>query len=131
MSLSITSSMTALSAARTNLAGVPQGVRDGVKALGQALRAEDLPAAREAYVSLVKQAPEGASFQPGSAFADLGKALVKGDVDGAKTAFTGMVKAQLGRPSTIPVQPPQVPAAQQPVVSSTGGSAGGTLNAVA
>jgi len=129
MSLSITN-YAALNTARTNLATVPQAVRDDVKALGKALRSDDLASAREAYVDLVKQAPEGSSFQPGSPFAELGKALAKGDVEAAKTSFSAMIQAKLGGATTDPVKP-EAPISLAPTVSSTGGSAGGTLNAVA
>lgn len=132
MNLSITNSnaASALNSARTRMAAVPQAVKDDVKALGQALRADDLQAARGAFVELAKQAPEGATLQPGSPFAELGKSLAQGDVAAAKTAFASMVRSQIEKPSTGPIKPEQ-PISLPPTVSSTGGSAGGTLNAVA
>jgi len=135
MSLSITNTTSALNSARTNLANVPQGVKDDVKALAKALRSGDLPAARQAYVDLAKQAPEGATLQPGSAFATLGKALAGGDVAAAKTAFASLLRGQIDKPAdkpatTDPVKP-EPPVSLPPTVSSTGGSAGSTLNAVA
>lgn len=127
MTLSITGTGGAAQTARTNLA-VPAPVREDVKALGKALRGDDLPAARAAYVDLVKQAPEGAQFQPGSPFAELGKALVQGDMDTAKAAFAAALRGAAGQSPPIKVEPA---ISLAPTVSSTGGSAGGTLNAVA
>src|SRR5205085_1354305 len=53
--------------------------------LGQALRAGDIDAAKQAYASVVRNAPEGASWNPDGPFAQLGKALADGDVDTAKS----------------------------------------------
>lgn len=128
MTLSITGTGAAAPAARTIVAAAPAAVREDVKALGKALRGGDLPAARAAYVDLVKQAPEDAQLQPGSPFAALGKALAKGDMDAAKTAFAAALRGAAGQSPPIKVD---APISLAPTVSSTGGSAGGTLNAVA
>lgn len=131
MSLSITNAASPLTTVRSQLANVPQAVKDDVKALGKALRDGDVTAARQAYVDLAKQAPEGATLQPGSPFATLGKALATGDVAAAKTAFSNLVRGQIDKPATTDPVKPEQPVSLPPTVSSTGGSAGGTLNAVA
>lgn len=61
--------------------------RQAFKQLGQALKSGDLGAAKTAYASVVKNAPEGATWNPGSAFAQVGKSLGAGDLEGAKSAF--------------------------------------------
>jgi hypothetical protein len=123
MSLSVQG---ASSAAVATPAVVSPAPRDAFKPLAQALRAGDLTAARSAYADIVKQAPEGATFKPGSPFAEMGKALLQGDVDAAKVDFRAMVKGALTQPPIV--SPPPAPA---PVSSSTGGVAGSLLNTVA
>jgi DNA-binding FadR family transcriptional regulator len=91
-----------------------------------ALRNGDLDTARQAYASLVKNAPEGKTWDKDSDFAALGRALKSGDVDAAKQAITQMVRdarggAHDGEPGTMPVPAPVN-------TSSTGGVAGGTLS---
>lgn len=130
MSPIATTSATAFGTARSSAAAaaIPAAARDDAKQLAQALRAGDLPAAREAYVSLAQQAPDGTTLQPGSPFAQLGKALAQGDIDAAKTAFGDMLRGAAGR---TPPQPPSTgPIRPEPSTSSTGGTAGGTLNVV-
>jgi hypothetical protein len=98
-----------------------------VKQLSQALSQGDLEGAKQAYVSMARNAPDGATWNPDGPFAQLGKALRAGDVDAAQGAFTEMVQAARDRsPGTVP-PPSTIPV--PPVVSSTtGGIAGGTLN---
>lgn len=128
MSQITAASATAFSATRSAAAAIPAAAREGTKQLAQALRAGDLPAAREAYVGLAQQAPEGTTLQPGSPFAQLGKALAQGDIDAAKTAFGELLRGAVGR---TPPQPPSTgPIRPEPSTSSTGGMAGGTLNVV-
>jgi len=94
--------------------------------LGQALRAGDVDAAKQAYASVVRNAPEGASWNPDGPFAQLGKALADGDVDTAKSVFATMVKEHL------PHRDHQAPApVTTPSGSSTGGTAGGLLSVTA
>lgn len=97
-----------------------------MKQLTSALRSGDIDTAKQAYVNLVKNAPEGKTWDPDSDFAALGKALKSGDVDAAKQAFAQMVQDARGKggdqpPSTMPVPSPLS-------TSSTGGVAGSTLN---
>jgi hypothetical protein len=95
--------------------------------LNSALQSGDLPAARAAYGAMIKNAPDGVTWNPDSAFASLGKALVSGDMSAAQSAFQTMVDNAKSR---ITGQPPvSLPPETPPVaVSSTGGVAGSTLN---
>jgi hypothetical protein len=103
--------------------------RQAVKALAQALKAEDLPAAKEAYVQIVKNAPAGATWKPDSAFAAVGRALRDGDVVAAREA------AKAGLQGLRPPGPPSIPGDPEPsptkVPSTTGGTSGTLLNVVA
>lgn len=104
--------------------------RQAVRDLGKSLRAGDLDAAREAYVDIIRNAPEGATWQKDSGFAQIGKALVQGDLEGAKTAFADTIKGKIGLPAgQDPGTPPSEPPV--PVPSSTGGASGSLLNVVA
>jgi hypothetical protein len=88
-------------------ASVPLAQREAWNDLRRALRTDDLSAAGDAYASIIKNAPEGATFPRGSAFADLGKALIAGDSGAAKEAFRTM---QLARLNSIPSEPlPPIP----------------------
>ncbi len=96
--------------------------------LSSALKQGDMDAAKQAYVEMARNAPEGKTWSPDSPFATLGKALRAGDVGAAQAAVHDMVHNATGRspgvvppPSTLPV-PPVV------CTSSTGGVAGGTLS---
>jgi hypothetical protein len=109
-------------------AGTERGQRLAtVKQLSQALSQGDLDGAKQAYVTMARNAPDGATWNPDGPFAHLGKALRAGDVEAAQTAFTEMVQAARDKsPGTVP-PPSTIPV--PPVVSSTtGGVAGGTLN---
>jgi hypothetical protein len=101
MSLSATGVRAAASLQPTPApASSPQ--REAWNDLRRALRTDDLPAARQAYVSVVKNAPDGATFPRGSAFADLGKSLARGDVGAAKEAFKAVVREQSGADVAAP-----------------------------
>lgn len=119
------------STAATQACAPERGQRLGaMKQLSQALEQGDVGAAKQAYVSLVRNAPEGATWDPSSHFAELGKALRGGDVPGAQAAFAGMV--QNVRDQLPGTPPPQNTLPVPPVaISSTGGAAGGTLNVTA
>lgn len=105
---------------------VPAG-RQAVKDLAVSLRSGDLDAAKQAYVQLVQSAPEGASWNPESNFAELGRALKAGDLAAAKEAAKGAW--QDFRSAT----PPVIPGVPEPAAapSTTGGTAGTLLNVVA
>lgn len=60
--------------------------REAVKQLAKAFKSDDLAQAREAFAGLVKAAPDGATWNPDSAFASLGRALAAGDLPAAKEA---------------------------------------------
>ena len=122
MSLMVTHSLSA-SALQPQAAKSPE--RQAFVDLAKSLRAGDLSAARDAYADVIRNAPEGARFKPGSPFAEVGKALLKGDVSAAQEAFQTMLRGAIGKGGGTAPQP------SVPVASSTGGTAGGLLNAVA
>jgi hypothetical protein len=124
MSMSINSATSFVNRTTSTASARNPAEREAVRDLTQALRASDLPAARQAYASILKNAPEGATFPKGSSFADLGKALVKGDMPAAQDAFKDMVRARLeGGPV---VQLPPVADAQQ-----AGGASDKSINLLA
>lgn len=102
-------------------------MREAMRDLTQALKTSDLAGARQAYASILKNAPEGAQFPRGSEFANLGRALVSGDMATAQAAFKSMVQARL---DARPGQPPQPPG-PMPVPPSSAGQPGGLLDLVA
>lgn len=102
--------------------------RDAFVQLAQSLRSGDVDSAKQAYASLIRSAPEGATWDRDSAYAQLGRALHAGDAEGARQIFTDMLKSRWNRHDdgvTTPVVPPS------PTVSSSGGSAGAVLNVTA
>lgn len=90
----------------------PSPQREAWSDLRRALRTDDLPAARQAYVSLIKNAPQGATFPRDSNFAELGKALAGGDVGAAKEAFRAMQLARWSGAPPAPLPPAPLPAEQ-------------------
>ncbi len=106
--------------------GQPAG-RQALKDLAASLKSGDLEGARQAYVQVLKQAPEGATWNPDSGFAEVGRALKAGNVEAAREA----AKAALidRRPGASPVTPGVPEPAAAP--STTGGTAGTLLNVVA
>ncbi|MED5619081.1 hypothetical protein [Ideonella sp. BN130291] len=123
MSISIGGLSTATAAA-----GSDRGQRLAtVKQMSQALSQGDLDGAKQAYATMLRNAPEGATWKPDSPFADLGKALRAGDIPAAQGAFTEMVQGARHRsPGTVP--PPGTMPVPPVATSSTGGVAGATLN---
>jgi hypothetical protein len=103
----------------------PSPERQAFIDLAKSMRTGDLSAARKAYADVVKNAPAGASFTPGSPFAEIGKSLAKGDLASAQEAFRSLLRGAIGKHGGTAPQPPV------PGVSSTGGTAGAVLNAVA
>jgi hypothetical protein len=101
--------------------------RQAVKALAQALKSEDLQAAKEAYVQILKNAPAGATWNPDSPLATVGRALRDGDIATAQEATKAALQAL--RPSRGPSIPEQPVPPKAP--STTGGTAGTLLNVVA
>lgn len=122
----MTSISTTLPSVERSLPGTPAG-RQAVKDLAVSLHSGDLETAKKAYVQIVKNAPDGATWNPESAFAELGRALKAGDLAAAKEAAKGAW--QDFRPAPPPVTP-GVPA-PAPAPSTTGGTAGTLLNVVA
>jgi len=110
-------------------------VGQSAKALGKALRTDDLDAARTAYVQLAKALPRDQQTSAGAPFVEMGKALARGDMEAAQTAFRSMLRGAAGSrndiPSPQPVALPMETTGGTPKPSSTGGQAGGLLNAVA
>ena len=105
----------------------PEG-RQAVKDLTIALKNEDLAAARTAYVQMLRNAPEGATWNASGPVADVGRALVQGDVVAAKEiARTALQGLKPERPANTTPGEPSTPKA----VSTTGGTAGTLLNVVA
>lgn len=106
MSLSIThTGMTTISgASRPPISPERQAFRD----LAKSLRAGDLDGAKQAYVSMIRNAPEGATWNPNSGFAAVGKALMSGDMAAAKDAFAAAVKLRTDGvvSETDPTTPP-------------------------
>lgn len=92
------------SAASTQAA--TSAVGQAVKDLGKALRADDLEAAKQAYVQIIKSAPEGASWNPGSPIAQLGRALHGGDIAAAKDVMRSALQdIRAMRPPVVPAPP--------------------------
>lgn len=91
--------------------------------LNTALKQGDLDGAKQAYASIVKNAPDGATWNPDGPFASLGRSLRAGDVQGAQAAMQQMVQNARDRREggTDPVPAPVT-------ASSTGGIAGSTLS---
>ena len=126
--LQINSATTAVLAGTTPPPASP--LREATRDLALALRNNDLAGAREAFVAVVKSAPDTAQWDPESSVAAVGRALLKGDLPAAQEA----AKAGLAglRDKGAPVSPDPRPAPQpQPGPSSTGGLAGTTISLVA
>jgi len=87
MGMRVNSSSTA--ATQTGAANWQQRKQD-FEALSQALKSNNLDAAKSAYASLAKNAPSGAASNPNSPLAQLGKALQSGDINAAQQAFSSM-----------------------------------------
>ncbi|GAB4037525.1 MAG: hypothetical protein Fur0014_05310 [Rubrivivax sp.] len=104
--------------------------RQALKDLVHSLQSGDLDGARQAWVQVVRHAPEGATWNPASGFAEIGRALKAGDIAAAQEAAKAAMAAWAERrPGTAPVPPaPPEPAAAP---STTGGAAGTLLNVVA
>lgn len=92
--------------------------RDSFKQLSQALSSGDMSGARNAYASLVKNAPAAASWRPDSPFAQLGKALITGDMSAAQTSFDAMAVNRLKQGDGT--QAPVVVAPKDPVATTNG-----------
>lgn len=108
---------------------IEKGQARNVHDLNKAVRSGDLEGAKEAYANIVKDAPEGAAWNPDSAFAQLGKALATGHVGAAKAVLVDALRDARAQ-TTQPVAP------EQPVKSDSGttgaiGAIGGTINLVA
>lgn len=105
----------------------PEG-RQAVKDLTVALKNGDLAAAKTAYAQMIRSAPEGTNWNTTGPVADVGRALVQGDVVAAKEiAKAALQTLKPERPlSTTPGEP-----STPKTVSTTGGTAGTLLNVVA
>lgn len=108
MSISI-SSMTTISAVASRPPITPE--RQAFRDLAKALNSGDIDGAKQAYGAMIKNAPEGATWNPDAAFAQLGKALKSGDIIGAKTAFASMVRSRLDGGTEQPAPPISLPSA--------------------
>lgn len=83
--------------------------RQAFRDLADALKASDVTAARQAYVAILKNAPDGTQFPRGTEFANVGRALIAGDIEGATTAFKSMVQGRVGSLPPLPVPPVSLP----------------------
>lgn len=111
-------------------------MRQAMKDLTVALRKDDLPAARQAYVAAVKAAPESAQWNPEGSFAAVGRALAQGDLAAAKEAAKAGLNDMRGRFNPVEPEPRPLPMPTPgpmpaPALSSTGGVAGARLNVTA
>lgn len=106
-------------------AAAPGPLRQANRDLATALRNDDLAGAQQAYATLAKAVPEGYELKAGSPFSRLGEALTGGDIGAAKGAYADIFRSRIDRTAQ---QPEPVPA---PAPSTTGGSSGSLLNAVA
>ena len=71
-------------------AGVWQQRQQQFKAMSDSLQSNNLDAAKAAFSAITANAPSGATSNPGSPMAQLGKALQSGDLSGAQQAFAAM-----------------------------------------
>jgi len=127
MGMPISSSVSSASATQPPGVGGHPGRREAFADLAQSLKSGDLDSAKQAYATLIRGAPESATWNPNAPFAEIGRALVSGDIAAARTAFVDMVKGRVNHhDGTAPVPPVVAPAP-----SSTGGTAGGVLNVTA
>lgn len=110
--------------------GTPPPERQAFKDMAEALKSGNLDAARDAYADAVRNRPEGASWKPGSPFAQLGRALAQGDLDAARAAFAGMIRDRIDPPVRATGMT-AVESTANPAPSSTGGLSGSVLNTVA
>ncbi|HSW06101.1 hypothetical protein [Aquabacterium sp.] len=121
------SSLQAGTAASRIMAPTPDRGRDSnFHDLTKSVRTGDLEGAQEAYKNILKNAPEAASWPQGTAFAKLGVALTKGDIDQAKTI---MVDALRDARDARAVRNPEPVPPTQPTLA--GSSVGSTLNLTA
>ncbi len=125
------------------------GTRDTMRALGKALRQDDLAAAQQAWSTLSEKLPRVVTQRPDSALAGMGQALAEGDIGAAKALLQEATAALRERraarldgegpglpggdcgmpadagPSTLPTTAPTMSS------SSTGGAAGTVIDIVA
>lgn len=117
------SSMQANAASRLMAAtGDRSGQAANLHDLAKSVRTGDLDGAKQAYKSIIQDAPEGATWPKDSAFSKLGVALATCNGDAAKTILGDALRDARPRQTTQPVAP-------QPVVDY--GGIGGNLNLVA
>lgn len=109
MSISVTNLQAAAVQRQGVVAPRNPAMREAMRDLTQSLKASDLDGARQAYAAILKNAPEGAQFPRGSDFADLGRALLRGDMPAAQAAFRSMLADKRPAP---PLPPTPVPDGQ-------------------
>jgi hypothetical protein len=100
--------------------------RDAYSQMSSALQSGDIDDAKSAYATLVRNAPPGASMQPGGPMAQLGKALATGDLTAAQSTWSTIVQNHQSQSTTSPIDLPAPSTA-----STTGGVAGSTLSVTA
>lgn len=109
--VSTSTSLAATSAVSGRLQSLPHPFKD----LRQALRSGDLDAASSAYAALATAAPKVLARKPDGLFAQIGTALAAGDLAGARSAFTTMLRGHLPRADgQTPVPPQDEPAPSSP-----------------
>jgi hypothetical protein len=131
MDMSISSSTTLpISRPVANLAkGIDRKAADNLR---DSLKSGDMEGAKQAYSTLTRNVPAAVLSNPNTALSQLGTALQSGDVAGAQQALGDFAKnLHAYRTSgSLPVSggPVSLP---EPVQSTTGGTAGTLINAVA
>lgn len=83
MSMFIGSSAASAPIPATLATPVNPALMEAWQGLAEALKSDDLDAARRSCAALIRNAPEGATFTKGSLFAQSGKALVTSSTGGS------------------------------------------------
>ena len=100
----------------------PRELRQDFRDLRQALRSGDLDAASSAYAALASDAPKLVGRKPDGGLTQVGAALAAGDMAGAQTAFSTMLRSHLPRAGghSMPAPPTEDPAPSAPVSLAPG-----------
>jgi len=100
-----------------------KGQAANIHDLTKAVRTGDIDGAKQAYKSIIQDAPEGATWPKDSAFAKLGVALATGHGQAAKAILVDAVRDARSPQTTQPMP--------DPVSTATTGAVGGSLNVTA
>jgi hypothetical protein len=95
--------------------------RQAIPSAGQGLAPRGSGRAKDAYKDILKNPPPNATWNPDGAFAQVGKALAQGDVQGAKAIAADAIKElRSGQRPLPPVSDPVPPGAES--MASAAGS---------